>query len=189
MLLGMFKGMGIVGVGVPAAGQSCSSTPTISNTTADDYWGAAKEAARIYTGQENLNPTTGTICRVDFYITAVNGSLTGLSWQVEIFLNATEAGGLGTSLGTSTAHAISNTASGWDVTARFTDLSVAVTSGTLIAITLARTDHSYSATNYIDLGASSTAQISGLAAVWNVSKGFEQNFTPGDFSIKVYYMQ
>ena len=163
----------IVGGGAPAAGgSSCpgDATELVGHSDIDtDLQPVGYESAEIYIGQGNFDPgdVDITICSVDVYMHITNGS--GNTIHVEIFEMS------GTALGSSpsgdcVSDSIVMTTANDDQVLSFGGMSCLLDNTKLYGITVARTDHSYDATNFSRVYVGDVGTWSGQYQKWNVSK-------------------
>ena len=151
-------------------GDSCPGDATelvgFSSLNAD-FYSIGYESAEIYVGQTNFDPgdTDVTICSVDIYMHITGGS--GNTIQVEIFPMS------GNNLGIAGANCVSDSivmTTDNDLQVHsFGGMSCLLDNTKLYAITIARTDHSYDASNYSAGWAGDIGSWSGQYGKWDVS--------------------
>ena len=177
------NGMG----GGVAAGAGCTTSYHSSSGTGDTVV-VGYDPAHIYVGLKTTDASSPAICRVDFTIAAVNGNISGISYQVEIHK-------LGETLGIDPPTSVLGTSD--TVTAptvgkhTFTFSSPVTLSGgssNNYAIVMTRTDHSYNATNYIALALSTSDGDAGYSILlyWPSTGGYSNYSFTADCVYEIF---
>jgi hypothetical protein len=179
--------------GGASAGGSCPTSETLlfDKLATDTYSNGLYVANREYKGQANFAPATDlsgskTICSIGIGFRQTVGDVSSIDFQIEIYaMNSTSLGSAPTGTCTSSTRKITGEYPIGEL--KFTGLSCLLESGTLYGIVLTRSDHSYSATNYVEVFSSSSSSYTGYLASWQVSdKARTDDDGAYDISLRVY---
>lgn len=159
----------------------CSSTPAVSLESTTDYDSVGDSVGNGYRGQANFVPASnGTICRIDFYIHAVDAET---DWAAVVY-NMT-----GNDLGAEVDASDTMALAGNDQWTSFTNLSAAVTTGGSYGLVMQHYPISYTSGATMYHSAAGDGGVVGNHWTWWGDDKSQHDTWTGDISIKIYYLE